>query len=175
MSPYAPICCSANTVPSRRYAQTPTGRGVSRRSRNPRLPRIGQFSRGAGPGQRLPTWRSAAVGSNPLRRPPAEHGDGPDTLRVLEDRGVVEARPRSGFYIKFRNQLPEPLPQPLRLEASPVEVSKLRYQAFSIGNAKGIVPLSVAVPSPEILSHRKARTHDLSARPVGIGRNHRLR
>jgi DNA-binding transcriptional MocR family regulator len=37
------------------------------------------------------------------------------------------------------------------LEASAVEVSKLRYQAFSIGNSKGIVPLSTAVPSPEIL------------------------
>jgi DNA-binding transcriptional MocR family regulator len=77
------------------------------------------------------------------------------TFRVLEDRGLIEPRPRSGFYLKFRNQLPEPRPQPLRLEASAVEVSKLRYQAFSIGNSKGIVPLSTAVPSPEILPTAK--------------------
>jgi DNA-binding transcriptional MocR family regulator len=77
------------------------------------------------------------------------------TLRVLEDRGVVEARARSGFYVKFRNYLREPLPQPLRLEASPVEVSKLRYQAFSIGNSKDVIPLSVAVPAPEILPAAK--------------------
>src|SRR6476646_5674147 len=73
------------------------------------------------------------------------------TLRVLEDRGLVEARPRSGFYIKFRNQLPEPLPERFRLESAPVEISKLRYQAFSIGSTKGIIPLSAAVPSPEVL------------------------
>ena len=101
------------------------------------------------PGDRLPSVRTLC-GDHRLSMETVLH-----TLRVLEDRGVVEARPRSGFYIKFRNQLPEPLPQPLRLEASPVEVSKLRYQAFSIGNAKGIVPLSVAVPSPEILPTAK--------------------
>ena len=68
------------------------------------------------------------------------------TLRVLEDRGLVEARPRSGFYIRFRNRLPEPSAQPLRLEESTVEVSKLRYQAFSLGNSKGVIPLGVAIP-----------------------------
>jgi DNA-binding transcriptional MocR family regulator len=77
------------------------------------------------------------------------------TLRILEDRGLIEARPRSGFYIKFRTQLPEPLRQPLRLESSPVEVSKLRYQAFSVGNSKDVIPLSTAVPSPEILPTAK--------------------
>jgi DNA-binding transcriptional MocR family regulator len=68
---------------------------------------------------------------------------------------MVEARPRSGFYIKSRNQLPEPSPQPLRLEASPVEVGKLRYQAFSAGSSKNVIPLSVAVPSPEVLPTAK--------------------
>jgi DNA-binding transcriptional MocR family regulator len=97
------------------------------------------------PGDRLPSVRSLCV-DHRLSMETVLH-----TFRVLEDRGLVEARPRSGFYIKFRNQSPEPLPQPLRLEASAVEVSKLRYQAFSIGNSKGIVPLSTAVPSPEIL------------------------
>ena len=97
------------------------------------------------PGDRLPSVRSLCL-DHRLSMETVLH-----TFRVLEDRGLVEARPRSGFYIKFRNQSPEPLPQPLRLAASAVEVSKLRYQAFSIGNSKGIVPLSTAVPSPEIL------------------------
>jgi DNA-binding transcriptional MocR family regulator len=101
------------------------------------------------PGDRLPSVRSLC-GDHRLSTETVLH-----TLRVLEDRGVVEARPRSGFYIKFRNQYPEPLPQPLRLEASPVEVSKLRYQAFSVGNSKGVIPLSTAVPSPEILPTAK--------------------
>jgi DNA-binding transcriptional MocR family regulator len=97
------------------------------------------------PGDRLPSVRSLC-GDHRLSMETVLH-----TLRVLEDRGLVEARPRSGFYIKFRNQLPEPLPQRLRLESAPVEVSKLRYRAFSIGSTKGVIPLSAAVPSPEIL------------------------
>src|ERR1700722_9464620 len=101
------------------------------------------------PGDRLPSVRSLC-GDHRLSMETVLH-----TLRVLEDRGLIEARPRSGFYVKFRNRLPEPLPQPLRLEASPVEVSKLRYQAFSIGNSKGVVPLSIAVPSSEILPAAK--------------------
>jgi DNA-binding transcriptional MocR family regulator len=101
------------------------------------------------PGDRLPSVRSLC-GDHRLSMETVLH-----TFRVLEDRGIVEARPRSGFYIKFRNQLPEPLPQALRLEASPVEVSKLRYQAFSIGNAKGVIPLSTASPSSEILPTAK--------------------
>src|SRR5580693_3428059 len=101
------------------------------------------------PGDRLPSVRSLCL-DHRLSMETVLH-----TFRVLEDRGLVEARPRSGFYIKFRNQSPEPLPRPLRLEASAVEVSKLRYQAFSMGNAKGVVPLGTAVPSPEILPAAK--------------------
>jgi DNA-binding transcriptional MocR family regulator len=101
------------------------------------------------PGDRLPSVRSLC-GDHRLSMETVLH-----TLRVLEDRGIIEARPRSGFYIKFRNQLPEPQPQPLRLESSPVEVSKLRYQAFSVGNSKDVIPLSTAVPSPEILPTAK--------------------
>src|SRR6202048_3480490 len=87
------------------------------------------------PGDRLPSVRSLCV-DHRLSMETVLH-----TFRVLEDRGLVEARPRSGFYIKFRNLLPEPLAQPLRLESLPVEVSKLRYQAFSIGNSKDVIPL----------------------------------
>ena len=102
-----------------------------------------------GPGDRLPSVRSLCS-DHRLSMETVLH-----TLRVLEDRGFVEARPRSGFYIKSRNQLPEPLPQALRLKASPVEVSKLRYQAFSLGSSKNVIPLSIAVPSPDILPTAK--------------------
>ena len=101
------------------------------------------------PGDRLPSVRSLCR-DHRLSLETVLH-----SLRVLEDRGLVEARPRSGFYIKLRHRLPEPLTQPLRLEASPVEVSKLRYQAFSIGRSKEVIPLSVAVPSSEILPTAK--------------------
>jgi len=130
------------------------------------------------PGDRLPSVRTLC-GDHRLSMETVLH-----TLRVLEDRGLVEAKPRSGFYIKFRNQLPEPLPQPLRLESSPVEVSKLRYQAFSIGSAKDVIPLSTAVPSPEILPTAKlgrmisALTRSATAEIVGYAEpagHHKLR
>jgi DNA-binding transcriptional MocR family regulator len=130
------------------------------------------------PGDRLPSVRSLS-GDHRLSMETVLH-----TLRVLEDRGLIEARPRSGFYIKFRTQLPEPLRQPLRLESSPVEVSKLRYQAFSVGNSKDVIPLSTAVPSPDILPTAKlgriisAITRSATAEIVGYAApagHHKLR
>jgi DNA-binding transcriptional MocR family regulator len=101
------------------------------------------------PGDRLPSVRSLR-GDHQLSMETVLH-----TLRVLEDRGFVEARPRSGFYVKSRIRLPEPLIPAIRLKASPVEISKLRYQAFSLGTSKNVIPLSVAVPSPDILPTAK--------------------
>jgi DNA-binding transcriptional MocR family regulator len=130
------------------------------------------------PGDRLPSVRTLC-GDHRLSMETVLH-----TLRVLEDRGLVEAKPRSGFYIKFRNLLPEPLAQPLRLESAPVEVSKLRYQAFSIGNSRDVIPLSTAVPSPEILPTAKlgrmisALTRSATAEIIGYADpagHHKLR
>src|ERR1700686_3887365 len=70
------------------------------------------------PGDRLPSVRTLC-GDHRLSMETVLH-----TLRVLEDRGLIEARPRSGFYVKFRNRLRQPLPQPLRLEASPGQTPK---------------------------------------------------
>ena len=140
-------------MPTSRNAETPTRRGDSvpapaylalANSIETQI-QANVFS----PGDRLPSVRSIC-GDHRLSMETVLH-----TFRVLEDRGIVEARPRSGFYIKSRNQLPEPLTQALRLKASPVEVSKLRYQAFSLGSSKNVIPLSVAVPSPDILPTAK--------------------
>ena len=114
-------------------------------------------------GDRLPSVRSLC-GNHRLSVETVLH-----TFRVLEDRGLIEVRPRSGFYVSFRNQLPEPSPQPLRLEESTVEVSKLRYQAFSLGNSKNVIPLGVAIPSPEILpAARLARMIAAKARSAAF-------
>jgi DNA-binding transcriptional MocR family regulator len=114
-------------------------------------------------GDRLPSVRSLC-GNHRLSVETVLH-----TFRVLEDRGLIEVRPRSGFYVSFRNQLPEPSPQPLRLEESTVEVSKLPYQAFSLGNSKNVIPLGVAIPSPEILpAARLARMIAAKARSAAF-------
>jgi DNA-binding transcriptional MocR family regulator len=144
-----PMRSSPLNTPIRRHGDTPTRSSPPAYLALANSLEIQVRSNVFRPGDRLPSVRSLC-GDHRLSMETVLH-----TLRVLEDRGVVEARPRSGFYIKFRNQFPEPLPQLLRLESSPVEVSKLRYQSFSIGRSKGVVPLSIAIPSPEILPTAK--------------------
>lgn len=101
------------------------------------------------PGDRLPSVRQVANG----------HRFSVETVlhafRTLEDRGLIEARPRSGYYVRQQHRLPEPSQTTLKLEASPIQLSQLRYEAFILGNARGVVPLSIAVPSPEVLPTRK--------------------
>jgi DNA-binding transcriptional MocR family regulator len=113
------------------------------------------------PGDRLPSIRSLCE-DHRLSMETVLH-----TFRVLEDRGLLEAKPRSGFYIKFKNQSPEPLPQPLRLEASPVEVSKLRYQAFgrmisalARSGAAEIVGYTEPAGHPKLLKQLARRASD---------------
>src|ERR1700736_3301710 len=77
------------------------------------------------------------------------------TFRVLENRALIEARPRSGFYVRQRTQFPEPRAQPLRLQAAHVTIGRLRYESFHLGNSPNVIPLGVAVPSPEILPTAK--------------------
>jgi DNA-binding transcriptional MocR family regulator len=97
------------------------------------------------PGDKLPS----------VRRLCADYRLSPETvlhtLRILENRGLVEPRPRSGFYVKHRYVLSEPVSRPPRIEASAVEVSKLRFQSFMFGNREGVVPLGIAVPAQELL------------------------
>ena len=72
-------------------------------------------------------------------------------LRVLEDCALIEARPRSGFYVRQRIQLLEPHTPLIHLEASSVTTSHLRSKVFQLGNLHDVVPLGIAVPSPDIL------------------------
>src|SRR5512134_3737062 len=50
-----------------------------------------------------------------------------EAYRLLESRGVLEARPQSGYYVKAsaRAELPEPASAPSSRRPQPVEVSSL--------------------------------------------------
>jgi DNA-binding transcriptional MocR family regulator len=73
-------------------------------------------------------------------------------LRVLESRGLVEARPQSGYYVKSR------IARPLEIESSdivptPVEVGII-HRMLEILRANGApkaVPFGSASPAPELL------------------------
>jgi DNA-binding transcriptional MocR family regulator len=103
------------------------------------------------PGDRLPSVRELAMG----------HGFSMETvlhaLRVLENNGLVEARIRSGFYVR------EPR---LRCVAPPsktvtvfrpkdVALRALRQQTVAFGTSKNVVPLGLGLLSSEILPTRR--------------------
>ncbi len=72
---------------------------------------------------------------------------------LLEDRGLIEARPQSGFYVRLqpRPLLPEPAISKPSLSASQVNVSELVASIHDAIARPDIVPLGAATPSEELL------------------------
>lgn len=72
--------------------------------------------------------------------------------RLLEDRGLIEARPQSGYYVRARRWTPPPEPERSSPEprASDVRVSDLIMQVIKAGRDPDLVKLSAAVPSYEM-------------------------
>src|SRR5260221_56803 len=118
------------------------------------------------PGDRLPSVRELAK----------DHGFSLETVlhafRLLENKGIVEARVRSGFYVR------EPK---LRLVAAPtktqtifrakdVAVSALRHQTVTFGTSKQVVPLGLSLLGSGVLPARKlAQTAASAARRNPLG------
>jgi len=72
---------------------------------------------------------------------------------VLEDRGFIEARPQSGFYVKLRlRELPpEPKPSHPYPSATRVGVADLVAKFFQAARNPDFVPLGAAIPSLDLL------------------------
>jgi DNA-binding transcriptional MocR family regulator len=73
-------------------------------------------------------------------------------LRTLESRGIVEARPQSGYYVRGRTARCVDAPTP-NTAALPVEVgvSRRLVDVLRANEAPGMVPLGSALPAPELL------------------------
>src|SRR3989441_10932039 len=73
--------------------------------------------------------------------------------RLLEDRGVIEARPQSGYYVRARRWSPPPEPEMSRPALRPVnvQVSDLILQVVKAGRDPNLVRLGATLPSPELL------------------------
>lgn len=99
------------------------------------------------PGERLPSVRRAC----------AQHGVSLTTAvqayRLLEDRGLTEARPQSGHYVRrqFRRMVKEPAVTEPRMDVSRVDVGSLQAHLFDALRQPGVVPLGAAYPGPENL------------------------
>lgn len=136
-------------------ARTPEDLEGAGTATGPRYERIAQrFARAIqdgtlGPGERLPSVRKLRV----------DEGVSTSTvlqaLAQLEAAGLVEARPRSGFFVRARTVLP--VPRPATPPSSPSKldrVSALVADVYHAAAEPGVVHLGTACPSPELLPAR---------------------
>jgi len=93
--------------------------------------------------------------------------------RLLEDRGVLEARPQSGYYVaRGRGSLREPTISKPPGRAITVAVSGVVLRLLEFASNPGLVPLGCAIPSAELLaSGRLDRFLARAARVKGVDHN----
>ena len=94
--------------------------------------------------------------------------------RLLEDRGVLEARPQSSFYVARRGPVSLQLPTASKPpgQATTVAVSGIVLQLLEYAADPRLVPLGCAIPSAEILAAaRLDRFLARAARVQGNGYN----
>lgn len=89
-------------------------------------------------------------------------------LRQLEDRGLVEARPQSGYFVQRGNvQYAPPVPRATPDSASLVDISQRLVHVLQAGARPGVAPLAAALPDNALLPI--AALHRLYA---GVVRRH---
>ncbi len=97
-------------------------------------------------GERIPSVRKAS----------AQHGVSSATVlaayALLESRGLIEARPQSGYYVRpqFGSQAALPRAGRVTAAAGPVVVGELAFRILSASRDTNTVPLGSAFPSPDL-------------------------
>ncbi|HEX8963094.1 MAG TPA: PLP-dependent aminotransferase family protein [Rhodocyclaceae bacterium] len=98
------------------------------------------------PGDRLPSVRRIALQKRLSVSTVLQ------ALRQLEDRGLVEARPQAGFYVRRRTRIPaEPGVSHKLSRPRFVGVNQLLMQVLHANEAAGVLPLGAAFPGPGLL------------------------
>lgn len=75
--------------------------------------------------------------------------------RLLEDRGLIEARPQSGYYVRVRPLHAEPDVTRPRGGPSLVKIDELVMKVMRGMGAPGLVQLGAASPSPDLLPNER--------------------
>jgi len=106
------------------------------------------------PGARAPSLRSIS------RERKVSMATAMQAYRLLEDRGVLEARPQSGFYVAHR----EPARQPPKTSRPParatsVSVSGVIVKLLEHASDPKLVPLGCAIPSSDLLDASRLDRH----------------
>ena len=104
------------------------------------------------PGERLPSVRQLALQKR-LSISTVMHA-----MRLLEDRGLVDARPQAGFYVRHRGRALAPVAG-LRSMEKPafVGINNLLMQVLKAHDNHGRVALGSALPPPEMLPNDRVR------------------
>jgi DNA-binding transcriptional MocR family regulator len=98
------------------------------------------------PGERLPSVRRLA------RERHLSVSTVVQALHQLEDRGLVEARPQSGYFVRHAAARCEPPIARTTPEAPvPVDVSQRLLRVLQTGVQRGVVPLAAALPSSDLM------------------------
>ncbi|WP_330836565.1 PLP-dependent aminotransferase family protein [Piscinibacter sp.] len=119
------------------------------------------------PGERVPSLREIS------RQKRTSVTTALQAYRLLEDQGVLEARPQSGFYVA-RASLDIEAPAMTRRAARPTDVAVPAIMLELLEHAADprLVPLGCAIPSPQLLgSGRLDRCLARAARVKGVRHN----
>src|SRR6266487_412536 len=99
------------------------------------------------PGERVPSVRELS------EREEVSIATVMQAYRVLESRGLIEARPQSGYYVRAKLWAPPPEPsksQPTR-SATRVSVNDLVMEVLKATHSPALVGFGAAMPSPQLL------------------------
>src|SRR6266404_1859250 len=98
------------------------------------------------PGERVPSVRRCSEQQN------VSIATVMQAYRLLESRGIIEARPQSGYYVRARRWSPprEPAMSRPAPRAVEVRVSDLVMQVVKAGRDPNLVRLGATLPSPEL-------------------------
>lgn len=103
------------------------------------------------PGERLPSVREAS----------RQRGVGESTVvrayHLLEARGQIEARPRSGYFVRTPRRAATPTPSTPTPDATPVDKGERIFQLLQAIKRPSVVPLGSAFPSPLLFPHKALR------------------
>lgn len=77
--------------------------------------------------------------------------------RLLEDKGRIEAKPQSGYYVRARywQKSAEPLISRMDLQTTPVTIAEMAAGVLREGMRADCVPLGAALQGPELLPVRQ--------------------
>ncbi|WP_290902983.1 PLP-dependent aminotransferase family protein [Aquabacterium sp.] len=98
------------------------------------------------PGERLPSVRQACTQAQVSAATVFQ------AYYLLESRGLIEARPRSGYYVRppARGHARAARPEAARTESTPVAISELVFEVLDSTRDREVVPLGSAFPAPEL-------------------------